>query len=80
MTAGDRTTPCFEPLGQLAARVRDGMTLAVGGTLFTRMPVRLLVAVCDTRPRDLHYACWGGGLPLETVSYTHLTLPTNSRV
>ena len=43
------------------------MTLAVGGTLFTRMPVRLLAAVCDRRPRDLHYACWGGGLPLEML-------------
>ena len=43
------------------------MTLAVGGTLFTRMPVRLLAAVCDARPRDLHYACWGGGLPLEML-------------
>src|SRR5918994_2073119 len=43
------------------------MTLAVGGTLFTRMPVRLLAAVCDRGPRDLHYASWGGGLPLELL-------------
>ena len=43
------------------------MTLAVGGTLFTRMPVQLLAAVCETTPRDLHYACWGGGLPLEML-------------
>ena len=65
--ARDPTPTSFEPLDQLAARVRDGMTLAVGGTLFTRMPVRLLAAVCDARPRDLHYACWGGGLPLEML-------------
>jgi glutaconate CoA-transferase subunit A len=67
MTTGDPTTPAFETLDELAAHVRDGMTVAVGGTLFTRMPVRLLAAVCDTRPRDLHYACWGGGLPLEML-------------
>jgi len=67
MTTGDPTTPLFETLHELAARVHDGMTLAVGGTLFTRMPVRLLTAVCDARPRDLHYACWGGGLPLEML-------------
>jgi glutaconate CoA-transferase subunit A len=67
MTAGDHTTTPFETIDQLAARVRDGMTLAVGGTLFTRMPVRLLAAVCDAGPRDLHYACWGGGLPLEML-------------
>jgi glutaconate CoA-transferase subunit A len=60
-------TTRFETLDELAARVHDGMTLAVGGTLFTRMPVRLLAAVCDNRPRDLHYACWGGGLPLELL-------------
>jgi len=67
MTAGEPTTPLFETLDELAARVQDGMTLAVGGTLFTRMPVRLLTAVCDARPRDLHYASWGGGLPLEML-------------
>jgi glutaconate CoA-transferase subunit A len=57
----------FESLEALAARVQDGVTLAVGGTLFTRMPVQLLAAVCKTGPRDLHYACWGGGLPLEML-------------
>ncbi len=67
MTTGNLTGPPFETPEQLAVRVRDGMTLAVGGTLFTRMPVRLLAAVCDVRPRDLHYACWGGGLPLEML-------------
>ena len=63
----DTRTPPFETLTDLAARVHDGMTLAVGGTLFTRMPVQLLAAVCETTPRDLHYACWGGGLPLEML-------------
>ena len=67
MTRAAPANPIFEPLGDVAARVRDGMTLAVGGTLFTRMPVRLLAAVCDAGPRDLHYACWGGGLPLEML-------------
>lgn len=60
-------TTRFETVEELAARVHDGTTLAVGGTLFTRMPVRLLAAVCDARPRDIHYTCWGGGLPLELL-------------
>ena len=59
--------PQFGSLEDLAARVHDGVTLAVGGTLFTRMPVQLLAAVCDAQPRNLHYACWGGGLPLEML-------------
>jgi glutaconate CoA-transferase subunit A len=67
MTIAERTVTPFETIEALALRVRDGMTLAVGGTLFTRMPVRLLAAVCAARPRDLHYACWGGGLPLEML-------------
>src|SRR5687768_13849770 len=67
MTVGDLATPPLETLEDLAVRVHDGMTLAVGGTLFTRMPVQLLAAVCEAGPRDLHYACWGGGLPLEML-------------
>jgi glutaconate CoA-transferase subunit A len=67
MTPGNAPTASFEALRDLAARVQDGMTLAVGGTLFTRMPVQLLAAVCDAHPRNLHYACWGGGLPLEML-------------
>ena len=67
MTAGIHQGTTFETLDDLAARVPDGTTLAVGGTLFTRMPVRLLTAVCDAAPRDLHYTCWGGGLPLEML-------------
>lgn len=60
-------TASFQALHDLAARVQDGMTIAVGGTLFTRMPVQLLATVCEAGPRDLHYASWGGGLPLEML-------------
>jgi glutaconate CoA-transferase subunit A len=67
MTPDAPLTPAFEPLLDLAARIEDGMTVAVGGTLFTRMPVQLLAAVCTTGRRDLHYTCWGGGLPLEML-------------
>ncbi len=67
MTLPEPATPPFETLEDLAARVHDGTSLAVGGTLFTRMPVQLLAAVCKAGPRDLHYACWGGGLPLEML-------------
>jgi acyl CoA:acetate/3-ketoacid CoA transferase alpha subunit/acyl CoA:acetate/3-ketoacid CoA transferase beta subunit len=67
MTPDAPPTPAFESLLELAARIEDGMTVAVGGTLFTRMPVQLLFAVCAAGRRHLHYACWGGGLPLEML-------------
>jgi glutaconate CoA-transferase subunit A len=63
----DPRRPAFESVHDLAARVQDGMSLAVGGTLFTRCPVQLLAAVCDARPRNLHFVSWGGGFPLEML-------------
>ncbi|CAN5319428.1 hypothetical protein BH10ACT7_BH10ACT7_14570 [soil metagenome] len=57
----------FETVDQLAARVADGASLAIGGTLFTRMPVALIAAVCARAPRGLHYLSWGGGFPLEML-------------
>lgn len=59
--------PSFETVPDLASRIGDGMEVAVGGTLFTRMPVQLLVAVCDAGLHDLHYTSWGGGFPLEML-------------
>lgn len=56
-----------EELSVLAARVPDGSSLAIGGTLFSRMPVALLRAVCAAGPRSLHYISWGGGFPLEML-------------
>jgi glutaconate CoA-transferase subunit A len=51
----------------LAGMVPDGASVAIGGTLFTRMPVALLAAVAARRPRGLHYLSWGGGFPLEML-------------
>lgn len=51
----------------LAGMVPDGSSVAIGGTLFTRMPVALLGAVAARRPRRLHYLSWGGGFPLEML-------------
>lgn len=55
----------FTDLDGLAGRVASGTTVAVGGALFSRLPLALIRAVLRRRPRDLHYVAWGGGLPLE---------------
>jgi glutaconate CoA-transferase subunit A len=50
---------------RLAVRVLPGSSVAVGGALFSRLPMELLRRVAARRPTGLHYVAWGGGLPLE---------------
>ena len=57
--------PEFTNITSLAAQVKDGDTVGVGGLHFCRLPVALLRAVIARQVRRLHYASWGGGLPLE---------------
>jgi glutaconate CoA-transferase, subunit A len=52
---------------ELAAYVQDEMSLAVGGTLFSRVPLELIDEVCRRKPSRLHYLSWGGGLPMEKL-------------
>lgn len=54
-------------LATLAGLVPDGATVGVGGLHFCRIPVALLRAVVARGARGLHYASWGGGLPLELL-------------
>jgi len=54
-------------LAELAAGVADGSRVGVGGALLTRLPLALLHALAERRPRDLTYVSWGGGLPLEIL-------------
>ena len=49
----------------LAARVDPGSTVAIGGALFSRLPIGLIRRVAARRVSGLHYVAWGGGLPLE---------------
>ncbi len=52
---------------ELVAPVTDGAGIALGGVLFTRLPIAQIRAVCAAKPRNLHYITWGGGLPLEML-------------
>lgn len=60
-------TQWFDSVLELGAQVEDEKSVAIGGTLFTRVPVRLLEAVCKSKPRNLEYISWGGGFPLEML-------------
>lgn len=58
--------PEFLPLDQLAAAVPAQGRLAVGGLHFTRVPVRLILALLSAKPQSkYHYISWSGGLALE---------------
>jgi glutaconate CoA-transferase subunit A len=59
--------PLFTDVAELAAQVKDGDTIGVGGLHFCRIPVVLLRALILRQARHLHYASWGGGLPLEML-------------
>lgn len=59
--------PVFTDLASIAALVKDKDTIGVGGLHFCRIPVALLRAIIARQPRHLHYASWGGGMPLEML-------------
>lgn len=59
--------PPFVTLTELAAGVADGNRVGVGGALLTRLPLAMLHALAERRPRDLTYVSWGGGIPLEIL-------------
>lgn len=59
--------PGFVTLAELADGVADGSRIGVGGALLTRLPLAMLHALAERRPRDLTYVSWGGGIPLEIL-------------
>lgn len=59
--------PRFTDVDGLAAMVGHGDSLGVGGHHFARLPIALLRAIARSGVKDLHYACWAGGLPLELL-------------
>jgi glutaconate CoA-transferase, subunit A len=61
------SAPAFIDLAAAGELVPPGAVLGVGGSLFTRIPLALVEAVIRGGARDLTYACWGGGLPLELL-------------
>ena len=57
----------FVSLSDLAAHVKDGDKLGVGGLHFSRLPIALINEVICQGYKDLDYVTWGGGLPLEML-------------
>jgi glutaconate CoA-transferase subunit A len=54
-------------LAELVDGVEDGSRVGVGGALLSRLPLVMLHALAERRPRDLTYVSWGGGIPLEIL-------------
>jgi glutaconate CoA-transferase subunit A len=54
-------------LAELVDGVEDGSRVGVGGALLSRLPLAMLHALAERRPRDLTYVSWGGGIPLEIL-------------
>lgn len=67
MSLAKSNRPSIESLDALAARVRSGTRLTVGGHHFARLPIALLNSIVDNGVRDLNYFAWAGGLPLELL-------------
>ncbi|HEY3879857.1 MAG TPA: CoA-transferase [Trebonia sp.] len=59
--------PGFVTLAELVDGVADGSRIGVGGALLSRLPLVMLHALAERRPRDLTYVSWGGGIPLEIL-------------
>jgi glutaconate CoA-transferase, subunit A len=60
-------TPSFLDLPAAADLIADGDRIGVGGALFSRLPLALVGELIRRKRRDLTYATWGGGLPLELL-------------
>lgn len=67
MSLAKSNRPTIETLDGLAARVKPGSRLAVGGHHFARLPIALLTKLVDNGVGDLNYFAWAGGLPLELL-------------
>jgi len=61
------TQPDFLSLTQLAALVKDGDAIGVGGLHFSRLPIALIQEIIAQKRKNLEYVTWGGGLALELL-------------
>ncbi len=52
---------------ELAAMVKDGARLGIGGVHFSRLPIALLERVLKLGRKNFVFTSWGGGLPLELL-------------
>jgi len=47
------------------SEIRDGSSIAVGGALFTRLPMALVHEIKKSDVKNLHMIAWSGNIPLE---------------
>lgn len=67
MSLAKSNRPSIETLDALAARVKSGTRISIGGHHFARLPIALLNKLVDNKVNDLNYFAWAGGLPLELL-------------
>ena len=55
----------FVSISDAIAEIKDGASIALGGALFTRLPMALVHEIKRSSVKDLHYIAWSGNIPLE---------------
>lgn len=55
----------FSTLEEAIGEIPDGSSLAIGGALFTRLPMALIHQIKKSPLKNLHYIAWSGNIPLE---------------
>ena len=47
------------------SEIGDGSSIAIGGALFTRLPMALVHEIKKSSVKNLHMIAWSGNIPLE---------------
>ena len=47
------------------SEIGDGSSIALGGALFTRLPMALVHEIKNSNVKNLHMIAWSGNIPLE---------------
>ena len=55
----------FSSISEAINEINDGDSIALGGALFTRLPMALVHEIKKSSVKDLHYIAWSGNIPLE---------------
>jgi len=55
----------FSSSADAIAQIGDGSSIAIGGALFTRLPMALVAEIKRAPVKNLHYIAWSGNIPLE---------------
>jgi len=55
----------FATISEAISEIDDGSSIALGGALFTRLPMALVHEIKKSAVKNLHYIAWSGNIPLE---------------